>query len=439
MKSAVFTIEEKSYIREKLSVEKVSLIKEEWKWLDNAIDWAKDKGEKMLNFITDKIKALRDGIKNFVSSMIAYAKSLLSDGLTYAMMHASEIKNKFTGDGKVKKALEELDPVKSKNEIADLKKTFQHWSPSIATGAAIKINTDVVTKMDAKLKTSEAEVISSSTKNLEEAEQEAQTQGQNESISNILSSTNDDVLMSFYKLSLIKESEEVKEGEEGEEKKKSVGDWILGFLGQENLDPEAKTGKKLLWWGKLFLKILSTCLSPILKVVEVAVKGGANLVLKGVSLMTASLGGPGAFEFALLGGLCGGIVGLIYDSLMLFGSHATGTGTFAMVKKWLAHAINDALELFPDYKTLKYIFAGFCAGMTLWHVCEEIAHLAHGGHGEHKEGEHKEGEKVEAPAQGKKPEQKPVPGQKPAAPAAPAAQAQKPKPGNPGATPAPAV
>lgn len=402
MKSAIFTIEEKSYIKENLSVEKVSLIKEEWKWLDNAIDWAKDKGEKMLNFITDKIKAVREGIKNFVSSMIAYAKALLSDGLTYAMKHASKIKKKFTGDGKIKKSIESLDPVKSKDEILDLKKTFLHWSPSIAIldniatsknvgkpipEVSIKISTDVVAKMDAKLKTSEAEAISSSTKNLEEAEQEAQTQGQNESISNILSSTNDDVLMSFYKLSLIKESEEVKEGEE---KKKSVGDWILGFLGQESLDPEAKTGKKLLWWGKLFLKILSTCLSPILKVVEAVVKGGANLVLKGVSMMTASLGGPGPFEFTLLGGLCGGIIGLIYDSLMLFGSHAAGAGNFAIVKAWLSHAINDALELFPDYKTLKYIFAGFCAGMTLWHVCEEIKHLAHGGHDHGKEGEHKE-------------------------------------------------
>jgi len=425
MKSAVFTIEEKSYIKEKLSVEKVSLIKEEWKWLDNAIDWAKDKGEKMLNFITDKIKALRDGIKNFVSSMIAYAKSLLSDGMTYAMMHASEIKKKFTGDGKVKKAIEELDPVKSKNEIEDLKKTFQHWSPSTKVAqTTIKISTDVLAKMDAKLKTSETEAISSSTKNLEEAEQEAQTQGQNESITSILSSTSDDVLMSFYNLSLIKESEE----KEGEEKKKSVGDWILGFLGQENLDPEAKTGKKILWWGKLFLKILSTCLSPILKVVEVAVKGGANLVLKGVSMLTASLGGPGAFEFALLGGLCGGIVGLIYDTLMLFGSHATGTGTFAMVKKWLAHAINESLELFPDYTTLKYIFAGFCAGMTLWHVIEEIAHLAHGGHDhdDHgKEGEHKEG----------KPETEAKPG---ATPAKPEAQAQA-KPGTTPAKPGPAA
>ena len=429
MKSAVFTIEEKSYIKENLSVEKVSLIKEEWKWLDNAIDWAKDKGEKMLNFITDKIKAVREGIKNFVSSMIAYAKTLLSEGMTYAMMHASEIKKKFTGDGKVKKAIENLDPVKSKDEITDLKKTFQHWSPSIATvvnpgkvvtEVAIKINTDAVAKMDAKLKTSEAEAISSSTKNLEEAEQEAQTQGQNESISNILSSTNDDVLMSFYNLSLIKESEEVKEGEE---KKKSVGDWILGFLGQENLDPEAKTGKKILWWGKLFLKILSTCLSPILKVVESAVKGGANVVLKGVSMLTASLGGPGAFEFSLLGGLCGGIIGLIYDSLMLFGSHAAGTGTFAMVKKWLAHAINESLDLFPDYTTLKYIFAGFCAGMTLWHVCEEIAHLAHGGHDDHgKEGQHKEEIEAKPGAVPAKPGTTPAPEAqaKPGVPAKPA-------------------
>ena len=397
MKSAVFTIEEKSYIKENLSVEKVSLIKEEWKWLDNAIDWAKDKGEKMLNFITDKIKALRDGIKNFVSSMVAYAKALLSEGLSYAMKHASEIKKKFTGNEKLKKQINDLDPVQSKNEISDLTKTFQHWSPTIAavanpakamTEVVIKISTDAMAKVDAQLKTSEAEAIASSTKNLEEAEQEAQAQGQNESITNILSSTNDDVLMSFYKLSLIKESEEAKEGEE---EKKSVVDWILGFLGQENLDPEAKTGKKLLWWGKLFLKILSTCLSPILKVVEAAVKGGANVVLKGVSLMTAKVGGPGPFKFALLGGLCGGIIGLIYDTLMLFGSHATGTGTFAMVKAWLAHAINDALELFPDYKTLKYIFAGFCAGMTLWHVIEEIKHLAHGGHDDHgKEGQHKE-------------------------------------------------
>ena len=140
-------------------------------------------------------------------------------------------------------------------------------------------------------------------------------------------------------------------------------------------------------------------------------------------MLTASLGGPGAFEFSLLGGLCGGIIGLIYDSLMLFGSHAAGTGTFAMVKKWLAHAINESLDLFPDYTTLKYIFAGFCAGMTLWHVCEEIAHLAHGGHDDHgKEGQHKEEIEAKPGAVPAKPGTTPAPEAqaKPGVPAKPA-------------------
>jgi hypothetical protein len=128
-------------------------------------------------------------------------------------------------------------------------------------------------------------------------------------------------------------------------------------------------------------------------------------------MITGALGGPGAFEFALLGGLCGGIVGIIYDAIMLFGGEAGGADTMAMVKKWLAHAVNESLELFPSYKTLKYIMAGFCAGMTLWHVIEEVKHLAHGahGHGEHKEGEeHGEEAKPGTPA---KPGEKPAEGQ----------------------------
>jgi hypothetical protein len=174
------------------------------------------------------------------------------------------------------------------------------------------------------------------------------------------------------------------------------------------MDPDAKTGKKLFWWGKLFLKVLSICLSPILKIVELLVKAGANLALQGVSMITGSLGGPGSFKFALLGGLCGGIIGMIYDSIMLFGGEAGGADTMAMVKAWLAHAVNESLELFPTYKTLKYIMAGFCAGMTLWHVIEEIKHLSHG---EHKEGEqHGEEAKPGTPA---KPGENP-PGAKPA-------------------------
>ena len=141
-------------------------------------------------------------------------------------------------------------------------------------------------------------------------------------------------------------------------------------------------------------------------------------------MITGVLGGPGAFKFAVIGGLCGGIVGIIYDSIMLFGGSAGGADTMAAVKAWLSHAINEALELFPSYKTLKYILAGFCAGMTLWHVVEEIKHLMHAGHGEHEEGEAKEGEAVkpgEKPVATKPGEPEPVkPGEKPATGGAPA-------------------
>jgi hypothetical protein len=420
LRSSIFTNEEKTYIENNLTNKKVSLLNEEWDWLDKAVDWAKDKGEKMLNFVSDKIKAVKNGLKDFVSSMVGLAKKLFLAGLNGALLQAAKFKQKVSGDGKVKKQIQDLDPEKSKNEIEDLKKTFQFWAPGKTAAEAKPAVDKAGGQIEAKIKSAEGEAVSSTEKNLTEAEQEAK----NESVSNIIYSTGDDVLESFYNLSLIKEAEEVPEG--GEEKKttgQKCIDWLLGFLGQEKMDPEAKAGKKLFWWGKLFLKILATCLSPVLKIVEALVKTGANLALKGVSMITGALGGPGAFEFALLGGLCGGIVGIIYDTIMLFGGEAGGADTMAAVKKWLAHAVNESLELFPSYKTLKYIMAGFCAGMTLWHVIEEIKHLAHGGHGEHKEGEEhgeeaKPGDPVkpgEKPAP-IKPGEKPVEGEKPAAP-----------------------
>ena len=406
LRSKIFTNEEKSYIENNLSNKKVSLLNEEWEWLDKAVDYAKDKGEKMFNYVSDKIKAVKNGLKEFVSSMVTYAKNMFMSMIKGALNQASKFKEKVTGDGKIKKQIEELDPEQSKNEIADLKKTFQFWAPgkTAAEAAADLINGSTFDKIggqiEAKIKTAEAEAVSSTEKNLSEAEADSK----NESVSSIIYSTGDDILESFYNLSLIKEAEEAPEGGEN---KKTTGqkciDWILSFLGQEKLDPEAKKGTKIFWWGKLFLKILATCLSPILKVVEFLVKTGANYALRGVSLITGFLGGPPPVKFALLGALCGSIVGLIYDSIMLFGGKAGGAGAMAIVKAWLAEAINGALELFPSWKTLKYILAGFCAGMTLWHVREEIKHLMHAGHGEHKEGEAKEGEDV-------KPDEKPATG-----------------------------
>jgi len=408
LRSSIFTNEEKVYIENKLSNKKVSLIKEEWEWLDKAIDIAKDKGEKTLNFVSDKIKAIKNGLKDFVSSMVAFAKKLFTAGIDNVLYQAAKFKQKITGEGEVKKKIEELDPVKSKNEIEDLKKTFQFWAPGKTAADAKPTADKAAGQIEAKLKTAEGEAVSSTEKNLSEAEEEAK----NESLSTIIYSTGDDVLQSFYNLSLIKEAEEAPEGGEKKTTGQKCIDWILKFIGQEKMDPDAKTGKKLFWWGKLFLKVLSICLSPILKIVEVLVKAGSKLALKGVSMITETLGGPGSFEFVLLGGLCAGIIGMIYDSIMLFGGKSVGSSsgadTMAMVKAWLSHAINESLELFPSYKTLKYIMAGFCAGMTLWHVIEEFKHLSHG---EHKAGEqHGDEAKPGTPA---KPGENP-PGAKPA-------------------------
>jgi len=398
MRSNVFTTDEKTYIKENFSNKEVSLIKEEWEWLDKAVDWAKDKGEKMLNFVSDKIKAVKDGIKDFVSSMIQYAKKLFLSMIKGTTKQLEAVKAKVNGGDKLKKQIEALDKEKSANEVGDLRKMYSFWFPgknveeSMTAGVA---NLEkLAPKVEAQLKVAEGEAVSSSTTNLAEAEADAK----NESLSNIIYSTEEDVLMSFYRLKI----NEAEEAAPVEKEQKSTGqkciDWVLGFLGQENLDPEAKTGAKLFWWGKLFLKILATCMSPILKVVEAFVKTGANAVLNGVSSLTAKFGGPNAVKYALLGGLMAGIVGLVYDMLMLFGDAGASTGadTMAIVKKWLAKAINGSLELFAEYKTLKYFLAGFCAGMTIWHVAEEIKHLMHAGHEGHEHGEEKAGEKPAA-------------------------------------------
>ncbi len=397
MRSKVFTTEEKFYIKENFSTKEVSLIKEEWEWLDKAVGWAKDKGEKMLNFVSDKIKAVKDGIKDFVNSMIDYAKKTFLGMIKGTTKQINSIIEKVNAGGKVKKQVEALDPEKSKNEVGDLRTMYRWWFPgnnfeeSMSTGVT---NLEkLAPKVEGQLAAAEAEAVSTSTSNLAEAEADAK----NESISNIIYSTDDDVLMSFYRLKV----NEAEEAAPAETEQKSTGqkciDWILSFIGQEKMDPEAKTGAKLFWWGKLFLKILATCMSPILKIVEFFVKTGSNALLNGVSSLTNKLGGPGAVKYALIGGLLAGIVGLVYDMLMLFGDGGASSGadTMALVKKWLAKAINGALDIFPEYKTLKMFLAGFCAGMTIWHVAEEIKHLMHAGHEGHDE--KKPGEKPGAP------------------------------------------
>jgi hypothetical protein len=224
-----------------------------------------------------------------------------------------------------------------------------------------------------KIKSSESEAISSTEKNLTEAEDESK----NESISQILNTTNDDVLTSFYNLYLIKESdEEVK-------KEKTVGqkclDWLLDFLRQDKIDPEAKKGTKILWWGKLFLKVLSTCINPILKIVDYVAKTGSKFALKAVSLITRALGGPGAFEFVILGTICGTIASTIYDTVKmrdwLLETGGMPEEIFNEVKVWIANIIDVAIESMPSFQVIKFLVVALFSGMSLWQLYDEIKSL----------------------------------------------------------------
>lgn len=408
VRSNVFSSEEKMYIEKNLSGTNYSLIKEEWEWLDKAVDYVKDKGGKFIDRLKNKIKSIKDGIKEFVKSMISIAKEIFLSLLSSAKKAAATVAEKAKKSNQEK--IEKMDKEKAKGEVSSIKETFKWWGyrAKDVAGAVKDVALDVksagISAITDQLQKTESTVQSQSEENLKEAEVELENSGEgqgqdekNESIMSIVLSAEDDVLMSFYKL--VKEEKEEEGQKEGEKKKtgSKVVDFILDFLGQEKIDPEAKKGSKLLWWGKLFLKILAACLNPILKVLEAVVKFVAKNSLKAVSMVTQKFGGPGTFEFVLLGGLTAGLLGLVVDS-MLFGGF--GVAKYQMgdilsaIKSWLAHTLEHVAGTFlPGYDMIKTFLKGFCVAMAVWHIVDEIKHLSHGehGHGEHKEGEHKEG------------------------------------------------
>lgn len=380
--SSVFTNEEKSYIKENLSDKKVDLLTEEWDWLNKTVNWAKEKSKDTLKWIGDKIKSIRNGISAFVKSMIEYARKIFLELIRSALKASKSFADKHKDA--IKKKIESADKDKAKTEIARLVETFKFWgiTTKIAADSVVEFKSDLSSKIYNMFKSSEQDAIADCSKNLEEAEKEVGGETVQES---------NDVLSSFYDLSKLNESESSGE-------KKGAIDWILGFLGQEKMDPDAKAGSKLLWWGKLFFKVLATCLNPILKVVETVAKQIGNTGLELFSWITNLFGGPPKekkdgvkekagkihYEFILLGGITAGLFGLVVDSMLLGHIHFSGDKMLSKIKVWLSKSLSHAFEFFPQYKVIKDILTAFCLAMTVWHVVDELKHLSHsGGHGEH--------------------------------------------------------
>jgi len=361
--STVFTIEEKKLINNHLIQERVDLLKEEWKFLDKAVDYFKDKSKEIKDKFTAKLKDIKDSIGSFVTSVKEFAKKIFFALVDGVRSKANEVfkqhKDKF------EEKIKALDKLKLNEEKKKLIETFSWWGYlSKGVDDLLKAkpipNSAASKSISSKIDSTQSNVESETQKNISDAEKEME-EVKNESFESILNSTNDDVLLSFY---LLKEQEEVKEG-----KIDSCITWLLKFLEVEKLDPEVKTGKKLLWWGKLFLKILQACLNPIVIFVEKVIVKNA---LTATSWFTQWLGGPGPYEFVLLGGVAAGLFGVIADFGLIFPTDNPFIQSLGFVKSWLSHALENAGGFFPAYETIKTFLKLFCLAMAMFHLSHAI-------------------------------------------------------------------
>ena len=398
VKSSIFTNEEKVFITENLSTSDVKL-NEEWEWLDKAVTYAKDKGGKVLDTIKSRIEKLKAGIKQFIASMVEMAKNLWAAMITGVKKLAGELSDKHKE--KVKVLIEKAPDKEKMDELNQLKSTVQHWgliSTTVAEITQAKASTTVANLFTK----AQADAEQQSINNLKEAETLEES---------IFFGVEDDILVHFYN---INESEEVAAKEGGEEKK-SVWDWILKFLGQEGLDPEVKGGKKLLWWGKFFLKVLGLIFSPLVKLLEGLLKWKGNKILHGVSWLTNQTGGPGVYKFVVMGGIVAGLIGIVIEGALLNHIEFPGAGAMHSAVSWVSHTLVHAGDLVGWYKTISYTLTLFCLALTIHEVAKEIGHLAHAAKSDHGA---KPGVKPEVTGEtpGVKPGAKPEGGESPAAP-----------------------
>jgi hypothetical protein len=370
VKSSIFTEEEKQFITENLTSEEVKL-NEEWEWLDKAVTYAKDKGGKVLDTIKSRIEKLAGGIKQFVASMVEMAKNLWSAMITGIQKFAKELST--THKEKAKVLIEKAPEKEKMDEFNQLKSTLQHWGLMSATVAQVTQSKAGVAVSNLFVK-AQADAEKQATDNLKEAEALEES---------IFFGVEEDILVHFYNINEAEEAAAPAEGEE--EQKKSVWDWILKFLGQKGLDPEVATGKKLLWWGKFFLKVLGLVFSPLVKLLEAVLKYKGNKILQGVSWITKQTGGPGVYEFVVMGGVVAGLIGIVAEGALLNHIEFPGSGAMHSTVSWVAHTLEHAGDLVGWYKIISYTLTAFCLGMTVYEVCKEIEHLVHAtkpGHGE---------------------------------------------------------
>lgn len=405
LKSSVFSVDEKIFIKENLLNVKVDLINEGWltDTLGEVWNKAKEVGGQVWDKVKSKITIIKDNIKNLCSGISDFVKEMFKSIGNSLVTKSQALKEKIKGEfpEKVKAAIQKNKPKDEDlgNELKQLSATSKHLTESVKVGLFTK-NVD----------TSDDSIISGAESEVGELESELKA----ESIKN-------DILSAFY----IKEENEIeykvgdkvkykrdngeevekeiiridgdnfffkdKEGNEFSKQKSDILSKATGtgakawagfskwFLDMEQATPPVKG--KAVWWIKLILKIVSLVLSPIVKALEVAAKYVSSNILKGASAVSKYLSGPGVFEFLVLGGIVAGIPALVTEFTLV--SHKMPE-EWAHIFEIVSHFLAEA----AGFKVLITIFGSICTAMTFAQLCVEFKHLFGHGHGEHGEEGH---------------------------------------------------
>lgn len=396
LKSEIFDNTEKKFIQNELLESKFNLLKEEWQFLDKAVAYVKDKGEKFVNSFKERVKKIIDGISWFVKGIMTFCKNVFLGMLNGAL----NLGKKLSVDKKdaIAKKIESTDKKTVEQEIPNLKSVFNFLRTGDEKKDALQsnqINPNLGNKVSATLQSGEGNIESTTLKELQETENQVE-----ESSSFIEHTESDDLIKHFYDYQLLKEGEVVKAVKSSAFD--SLIDWFKSFI-EKSPDAEVTTGKKLIWWGRLILRVLSSFFGLIVKVAELVGEVVTNASLTFVSKISKWAGGPGPFKFVALGAIVGALVGIVGDVCLLVGATPFPGMEAAMdMKKWFLAAFNLYAETDPIGKTIKVLLTVAAIGFAIYHVYHTIHHLKPG----HKESETKPGEKPV--------EQTPVkPGEKP--------------------------
>jgi len=189
LKSSVFSIDEKKFIKENLLNVKVDLINEGWltDTLGEVWNKAKEVGGQVWDKVKSKITIIKDNIKNLCSGISDFIKEMFKSIGNSLVTKSQSLKEKVKTEfpEKVKAAIQKNKPKDEDlgNELKQLSATSKHLTESIKVGLFVK-NVD----------TSDDNIISGAESEVGELESELKAE-----------SIKHDILSAFY----IKEADEV--------------------------------------------------------------------------------------------------------------------------------------------------------------------------------------------------------------------------------------